>query len=238
MDWILLTSNGRSTPAIVSKHALLHRFRYTCLVTGRAQSGLFADETPGSAGFVTAFCDGGARGNPGPAGFGVYVLGPEGTVLAELSEFLGVRTNNVAEYSGLLAALDYAIQHRHPRLRVVSDSELMVKQIQGRFKVKSPDLIPLHAEARRRIQRLDSFVIEHALRAKNKHADRLANQAMDRGTGRAKSQAAPAAPRAIPYPNAEPILKGLVKGGVIHLIEGQLPEGAFVNIRRVRQEED
>lgn len=133
---------------------------------------------------ITASCDGGARGNPGPAGFGVYITDHKGEALAELSHFLGIRTNNYAEYSGLLAALDFAIRNNHRRLRVVSDSELMVKQIKGQYKVKSPDLRPLYDEAKRRIASLDSFRIEHVLRNKNKQADRLANEAMDRGMGR------------------------------------------------------
>ena len=139
--------------------------------------------TPAS-GFITAHCDGGARGNPGPAGYGVEISDPNGIVIAELSEFLGFRTNNYAEYSGLLASLQYALDYGHPRLRVVSDSELMVKQIQGKYKVNSPDLKPLWAEARARIARLQSFEITHALRHKNKAADALANQAMDRGMPR------------------------------------------------------
>jgi probable phosphoglycerate mutase len=134
--------------------------------------------------WISAHCDGGARGNPGPAGFGVLIRDADGTVLAELSEFLGIQTNNFAEYSGLLAALDFAITHNHPRLRVVSDSELMVKQIQGKYKVKSPILRPLFDLARKKIAQLDSFEITHALRHKNKDADRLANQAMDRGMKR------------------------------------------------------
>ena len=133
---------------------------------------------------ITAHCDGGARGNPGPAGFGVQVTGADGTVLAELSEFLGVRTNNYAEYAGLLASLQYALDHGHPDLRVVSDSELMVKQIQGKYKVNSPDLKSLWQEAKSRIARLGRFEIAHALRHKNKDADRLANEAMDRGMRR------------------------------------------------------
>src|SRR5579875_2438228 len=133
---------------------------------------------------ITAYCDGGARGNPGPAGFGVYITDHQGQTLAELSEFLGIRTNNFAEYSGLLAALEFALRYDHPRLRVVSDSELMVKQIKGLYKVKSPDLRPLYDEAKRRIAGLDSFRIEHVLRNKNKQADRLANEAMDRGMRR------------------------------------------------------
>ncbi len=158
--------------------------------------GLFADNTPepvaprsaaklSAAGdWVTAHCDGGARGNPGPAGYGAQVTAADGTVLAELSEFLGMRTNNYAEYSGLLGSLQWALENKVPRLRIVSDSELMVKQIQGKYKVNSPDLKPLWQEAKNRIAKLDDFQITHALRHKNKAADRLANEAMDRGMGR------------------------------------------------------
>ncbi len=110
-----------------------------------------------------------------------------GVVLAQLSEFLGNRTNNYAEYSGLLGCLQWALDHDRRRLRVISDSELMVKQIQGKYKVNSPDLRPLWEEARRRIAQLDRFEISHALRHKNKAADQLANDAMDRGTKRQKA---------------------------------------------------
>ncbi len=154
---------------------------------------------------ITAHCDGGARGNPGPAGFGVQVTGADGAVLAELSEFLGFRTNNYAEYAGLLASLQYALDHGHADLRVVSDSELMVKQIQGKYKVNSPDLKPLWQEAKIRIARLGRFEITHALRHKNKDADRLANEAMDRGMRRGERTSALAAVessprRAVAYP--------------------------------------
>lgn len=150
-----------------------------------------------------AQCDGGARGNPGPAGFGAIVDRGDGLRMAELSEFLGFKTNNVAEYSGLLAVLEWALTHGQTRLRVISDSELMVKQIQGKYKVNSPDLKPLHEEARRRIGRLEGFQIHHALRHKNKDADRLANEAMDRGMGRPQpASATEAQARAIPYPSA------------------------------------
>src|SRR6202034_815517 len=134
---------------------------------------------------IVAYCDGGARGNPGPAGFGVYIQDSGGKVLAELSEFLGAHTNNFAEYSALLAALEFAIDHGHKSLRVVSDSELMVKQMKGQYRVNSPELRPLYEEARRRISRLDHLQIPHVLREKNRHADRLANLAMDRGMGKA-----------------------------------------------------
>ena len=162
--------------------------------------------------WITAHCDGGARGNPGPAGYGALVQDADGQILAELSEFLGHRTNNYAEYSGLLGCLNYALLHHHPRLRVVSDSELMVKQIQGKYQVKSPDLKPLYDEAKRRIAQLEAFEISHALRHKNKDADRLANEAMDRGMNdrgmndrgmndRSSSHTATAAPaKATPYP--------------------------------------
>ena len=142
-------------------------------------------EAPGKGpGIITAFCDGGSRGNPGPAGFGVYIQDAHGESIGELSEFLGKKTNNFAEYSGLLAALNFALEQGYPRLKVVSDSELMVKQIKGQYRVNSPELRPLYEEAKRRIARLDSFQIQHVLRDKNKNADRLANLAMDRGMGR------------------------------------------------------
>jgi len=159
--------------------------------------GLFPDSpTPSPAasqhpksGWITAHCDGGARGNPGPAGYGAEVTDAQGNVIAELSEFLGIRTNNYAEYSGLLASLQYALDHGHSRLKVISDSELMVKQIQGKYKVNSPDLKPLWQEAKNRIAKLEAFEITHALRHKNKAADALANQAMDRGMRRPSTPA-------------------------------------------------
>lgn len=143
-------------------------------------------ENLGGRGVITAFCDGGARGNPGPAGFGVYIQSEDGEKVAELSEFLGIRTNNFAEYSGLLAALAFALDRNYAGLRVIADSELMVKQIKGQYRVKSPDLKPLYDEAKRRIARLGSFQIQHVLRGKNRQADRLANDAMDRGVAALK----------------------------------------------------
>src|SRR5271154_2268715 len=160
------------------------------------EGGLFGTATPASApssGWINAYCDGGSRGNPGPSGFGVYIQDENGKTLAELSEFLGKQTNNYAEYSGLLAALNFALEKGQPRLRVVSDSELMVKQIKGQYRVNSPELRPLYDEAKCRIARLEQFRIEHVLRGKNKEADRLANEAMDRGMGRSRA-AAPSAP--------------------------------------------
>ena len=225
-----------------------------------APPSLFSDPPPlkpEKTVWINAHCDGGARGNPGPAGYGALIQDDQGMVLAELSEFLGMRTNNYAEYSGLLACLQYALDHHHPRLRVVSDSELMVKQIQGKYKVNSPDLKPLWQEARNRIAKLEAFEISHALRHKNKDADRLANEAMDRGMKRPHAQPAlslpkgpsfadvgEAAPKARPYPTksetppdpcakADTMLRGFTKDGVVHVLGGAtLPDGVFVKIIR------
>ncbi|HEX4004769.1 MAG TPA: ribonuclease HI family protein [Acidobacteriaceae bacterium] len=187
--------------------------------------------------WITAYCDGGSRGNPGPAGFGVFIEGPDGEKLAELSEYIGKVTNNVAEYSALLAALDFAQREGHRRLRVVADSELMVKQMQGRYKVNSPDLRPLYEEAKQRAASLDTFRIEHVLRGKNQRADRLANLAMDKGMGKAMSKPpTPGAPNPrSTRPEPPKSLKGYTKGGVIHLIEGELPDGVFVKVVLDRQ---
>ncbi|MBW4027671.1 ribonuclease HI family protein [Acidipila rosea] len=175
--------------------------------------------------WIIAYCDGGSRGNPGPAGYGVYIETEDHIKLAELSEYLGKKTNNYAEYSGLLASLEFAVEEGHPWLKVVSDSELMVKQIKGQYQVKSPELRPLYEEAKRRIAKLKKFQITHVLREKNRDADRLANEAMDKGTGKAPAAAASA-------PAPPKLMRGFVKGGVIHLLEGELPEGVFVRIQR------
>jgi ribonuclease HI len=178
---------------------------------------------------IVAYCDGGSRGNPGPAGFGVYIQDSTGKVLAELSQYLGKQTNNFAEYSALLAALEFAIAQGHRSLRVVSDSELMVKQMKGQYRVNSPELRPLYEEARRRVPQLEHFQIQHVLREKNRHADRLANLAMDRGMGRAPA-ANPAPAPAPPSPSKAVMLRGLVKGGVVHVLGGELPDGIFVKV--------
>ncbi|MGB8478529.1 MAG: ribonuclease HI family protein [Acidobacteriaceae bacterium] len=194
--------------------------------SGDAQSSFFSNDSARkpatTSNWAVAYTDGGSRGNPGPSGYGVVILGEDGTVLGELSEFLGMRTNNVAEYSGLLAALEFALAKGHPRLRVVSDSELMVKQIRGQYRVQSPDLRPLYEEAKRRIGKLEAFQIEHVLRGKNKKADELANQAMDRGMRRK--------PEVRTGPSSSPVrpLRGIVKEGKINLLEGSIPEGTIV----------
>jgi probable phosphoglycerate mutase len=137
-----------------------------------------------SSELFTAHCDGGSRGNPGPSGYGAVIEDANGRVVAELSEYLGIQTNNFAEYSGLLGVLKWAVEHNVQRLRVISDSELMVKQMQGKYKVASPILRPLFEEARKLSRSIASFEIRHTLRGGNKQADRLANEAMDKGMGR------------------------------------------------------
>jgi ribonuclease HI len=188
-----------------------------------------SSQSPNSSDAIVAYCDGGSRGNPGPAGFGVYIQDSTGEVLAELSQYLGKQTNNFAEYSALLAALEFAIAQGHRSLRVVSDSELMVKQMKGQYRVNSPELRPLYEEARRRVPQLEHFQIQHVLREKNRHADRLANLAMDRGMGRAPA-ANPAPAPAPPSPSKAVMLRGLVKGGVVHVLGGELPDGIFVKV--------
>ncbi len=153
---------------------------------------------------ITAYTDGGARGNPGPAGYGVHVLDDEGNTLAELVGPLGHATNNVAEYSGLIAALEWAIDHGESGVRVRMDSELVIKQMRGEYKVKHAGLQPLHAEARRLVARLGRVTFEHVRREQNKVADALSNKAMDLAEGKtpAAVQADPASPPAADEPLA------------------------------------
>ncbi|HWT65840.1 MAG TPA: ribonuclease HI family protein [Terracidiphilus sp.] len=206
---------------------------------------LFGGSEPAVAGgWYVAHCDGGSRGNPGPAGYGAVVEDPEGRVVAQLSEFLGKQTNNFAEYSGLLAVLKWANEHGVTQLKVVSDSELMVNQMKGRYKVGSPTLRPLWEEAKREAARIAKFQMAHTLRGGNKDADRLANEAMDRGMGRKPQgtgvreqgpeghSAGPAAGAQQAPPARRQVLDGFVKNGVVHLLEGELPDGVYVKVIR------
>ncbi len=177
--------------------------------------------------YLIAHIDGGARGNPGPAGYGVVIEDHVGRKVQELYEYLGHQTNNFAEYSGLLAALEYAHRHGYRRIRVLSDSELLVKQIRGEYKVRSEALIDIYRQAKDLIAKLESFQIKHVPREQNREADRLANFAMDKGTSRPPK---PAEPK--PAPPRE--VTGVVTNGVVHLLDGTLPEGAQVIIRLKR----
>jgi ribonuclease HI len=175
--------------------------------------------------YLIAHSDGGARGNPGPAGYGVVIQDETGRKVAALSQYLGHQTNNFAEYQGLIAALEYAIEHGHKALKVVSDSELLVRQIKGIYKVKNATLQELHARAKQLITQLEWFSIDHALREHNREADDLANQAMDKGTGRVARAPSPAAVPAMPQE-----FEGIVQGGVVKF-NGDLPEGTRVQVR-------
>ena len=134
---------------------------------------------PDAADILHLHIDGASRGNPGDAGFGVHVTRPDGTEVAGLFGYLGRATNNVAEYEALLHALRYALGRGARRVRVFSDSELVVRQVEGRYRVKHPDMVPLHAEARSLLSRFDEARITHVPREQNKEADRLANRALD-----------------------------------------------------------
>jgi ribonuclease HI len=134
---------------------------------------------------IVAYIDGGARGNPGPAAYGVRIEDQDGALVEEFSGSIGVATNNVAEYRGLLAALSWARDHRHRAVHVRSDSLLLVQQMRGNYKVKHPGLQPLHAEAQRIAAEIGRVSFEHVGRAHNAHADRLANSAMDDAAHRA-----------------------------------------------------
>jgi ribonuclease HI len=186
--------------------------------------------------YLIAHSDGGARGNPGPAGFGVVIKDNTGKKVAALSEYLGHQTNNFAEYQGLIAALEYAVNHGPKALRLISDSELMVKQIKGIYKVKNETLQDLHARAKQLINRLEWFSIDHALREHNQEADRLANEAMDKGSGR-RSVIAGGNVVAGDSPanfDLKKEFEGVVQNGVIKLLGGNLPEGTRVQVRAKR----
>jgi ribonuclease HI len=155
---------------------------------------LFADAPPDAKPTTPAWranVDGGSRGNPGPASYGVVIRDPKGEVVAKLKKYIGRLTNNVAEYYGLIAALDYAQSHNVRALRVEADSELMVKQMRGTYKVKSADLRPLYERAHKMAQTFDSFKIDHVYREQNAEADALANEAMDEAEGVKAKAASP-----------------------------------------------
>jgi ribonuclease HI len=131
---------------------------------------------------ITAYFDGGARSNPGPAGYGVYIADDQGTVLAELHGPLGIATNNIAEYRGLIAALQWAVDNNVSAITVKGDSLLIIEQMRGNYKVKNEGLKPLHMQARMLVMQIGNVKFEHVPREQNKEADRLSNVAMDANT--------------------------------------------------------
>src|SRR6202049_5075864 len=154
--------------------------------THKASGKLFEEpETPSARqeGAYTANIDGAARGNPGPAAYGVVVRRPDGSTHESFGKYIGRTTNNVAEYYALIAALDYAAASGIRRLRVYSDSLLIVNQIKGLYKVKHPDLRPLHERANKQAAGLEAFTIQYVPREQNRDADDLANAALDSTSG-------------------------------------------------------
>jgi ribonuclease HI len=146
---------------------------------GHAQGSLF--DAPGG-GSAVAHIDGGSRGNPGLASYGVHITRDDGGIV-ELKAAIGIATNNVAEYNGLLAALRWAVANGVRTLHIRADSELLVKQMTGVYRVKHPGLQPLFEEAKSLIRALGRVRFEHVRRELNKEADRLANEAMDEAAG-------------------------------------------------------
>jgi ribonuclease HI len=199
-------------------------------MTPSAAHGLFEPRENPPPQHLIAFSDGGARGNPGPAGFGVVIQDETGKKVAALSEYLGHQTNNFAEYQGLIAALEFAVAHPCRALKVISDSELLVRQIKGIYKVKNAVLQDLHGRAKELIAQLNWFSIGHVLRSKNQEADALANAAMDKGMGRASS---PAIAKPVLKPPSAPFheFNGIVRNGKIELLDGSLPDGTSVQVR-------
>jgi ribonuclease HI len=203
-------------------------------------SGLFGDAGPEAEPGKAAYrinIDGGSRGNPGPAAYGVVVGDPAGKPVAELKKYIGRATNNVAEYYGLIAALDYAQSHGIRAVRIESDSELLVKQMRGLYKVKSPDLQPLYERAHKMAHGFESFRIDHVYREQNREADRLANEAMDQADGKAaaKVEVKPEKPRAesaaAPNTGGPRLIPARYRGGVLYLLEDMgLPDGTVCKI--------
>jgi ribonuclease HI len=214
--------------------------------------GLFGDapaEPKPAAAAHRANIDGGSRGNPGPAAYGVIIRDGRGEIVAKLKKYIGRMTNNVAEYYGLIAAMDYAQSHGIRALRIESDSELLVKQMRGQYKVKSEDLRPLFERAQKMSKAFDSFRIEHVYREQNREADALANEALDETEGgkpklpappksesgaksetSAKSQ--PSSKTEPPGPKPEPRkIQARFRGGVLYLLEDvELPDGMVVDV--------
>lgn len=193
-------------------------------------SGLFGEPEPERKQIASyhANIDGGSRGNPGPAAYGVVMRDGRGEVVASLKKYIGQNTNNVAEYFALIAALDYAQTHGIRALRVESDSELLVKQMRGQYKVKSEELKPLFERAKKMSQTLEMFRIEHVYREQNREADALVNQALDE-TSRPGAGAANAA--RLPPKDSSLRFFARYKDGALHPEDAlDLPDGTDVEV--------
>lgn len=202
--------------------------------TTRAKS-LFGDagseRTPAAAAAHRINIDGASRGNPGPAAYGVLIRDARGETVAKLKKYIGRFTNNVAEYYGFIAAMDYALSHGVRAIRVESDSELLVKQMRGLYKVKSADLQPLYERAQKMSKGFDSFRIDHVYREQNREADALANEALDETEGKPANPAAPAAKTNSAERTGPRRVPARFRGGVLYLLEDVgLPDGTVVEV--------
>ncbi|HEY1424192.1 MAG TPA: reverse transcriptase-like protein [Candidatus Acidoferrum sp.] len=206
-------------------------------------AGLFGEPEPEAkpAAAWRANIDGGSRGNPGPASYGVVIRDPRGEIVARLKKYIGRTTNNVAEYYGLIAALDYAQSNNIRALRIESDSELMVKQMRGQYKVKSTDLKPLFERAKKMSQTFSAFRIDHVYREQNKEADALANEAMDEVSGKPPSEnrnskiesgnSKSEIRKSVPAANPTIKVRARFRSGILYPLEDiNLPDGAEVEI--------
>ncbi len=194
---------------------------------------LFADSPSAAKSASPAYranIDGCSRRNPGPAAYGVVIRDPSGAVVAKLKKYIGRATNNVAEYYGLIAALDYAQSHGIRALCIESDSELLVKQMRGQYKVKSAELRPLFEGARKMAQAFESFRIDHVYRERNAEADALVNEALDETSGNSPNRSA-AKYEASATKNAARKLRARYRNGALHPLNPlELPEDAEVEI--------
>jgi ribonuclease HI len=197
---------------------------------GKSLFGEAAPEPKPAAAAHRANIDGGSRGNPGPAAYGVVMRDGRGEPVAKLKKYIGRSTNNVAEYYGLIAAMDYAQSHGVRAIRVESDSELLVKQMRGLYKVKSADLQPLFERAKKMSQAFESFRIEHVYREQNREADALVNEALDETEGKPKDPAAAAKPN-LPERTGPRRIQARFRSGVLYLLEDVgLPDGTVVEV--------
>lgn len=207
--------------------------RRTPTTKGKSLFAEAAPETkPAPAAAFRINIDGGSRGNPGPAAYGVLIRDAQGQAVAKLKKYIGRFTNNVAEYYGLIAAMDYAQSHGVRAIRIESDSELMVKQMRGLYKVKSADLQPLYERAQKMSKAFDSFRIDHVYREQNREADALANEALDEVEGKPANPAAAAAAKpAVPDRTGPRRVPARFRGGVLYLLEDVgLPDGTVVEV--------
>jgi ribonuclease HI len=198
----------------------------------RSQEFIGGPITTMEQGYLVACIDGTARGNPGPSGYGVIVEDERGRPVAQLSEFLGAQSNQYAEYSGLLAALNYTIRHGFKALKILTDSELMVTEMKGEKKVSGSLLKELYGRAMQLIEHLEFIEIDLVPPDENRMADRLANLAVDRGVD--KKAPAVRATDVGGIASVVPEFSGFVRNGVICFTGDSLPEGTPVKIRPVK----